>query len=65
MQRRSRYGEGGWFNERWERNEGKILFETSSCLLKGDMVAMDNSLYLVSDKDRNVSSHFFWAICLI
>ena len=46
MQRRSRYGEGGWFNERWERNEGKILFETSSCLLKGDMVAMDNSLFI-------------------
>jgi hypothetical protein len=64
MQRRSKYGEAGWFNERWERNEGTILLETSSCPLKGDMVATDN-FFLINDKDRNVSSHFCWATCLI
>jgi hypothetical protein len=33
--------------------------------VKGDMVAMDNSLFFINNKDINVSSHFFWAICLI
>ena len=42
----------------------KILRETSPCLLKGDMVSMDN-FFLINDKDGNVSSHFFWALCVI